>query len=109
MAGSTPLVSQVGIAHRVWLELLNRTLELETKARDRDAKLDMLRYQLQELEALKLQREELDRARRGAARGSPTAGAWPKARSSRSGSCTRTTAAARTPRSAARCRRCVRW
>ena len=57
--GLTPLVSQVGIAHRVWLELLNRTLELETKARDRDAKLDMLRYQLQELEALKLQREEL--------------------------------------------------
>ncbi|HYM28570.1 MAG TPA: AAA family ATPase, partial [Steroidobacteraceae bacterium] len=57
--GLTPLVGQVGIAHRVSLELLNRTLGLETKARDRDAKLDMLRYQLQELEALKLQRGEL--------------------------------------------------
>jgi DNA repair protein RecN (Recombination protein N) len=35
----TALVGQVGIAYRVWLELLNRTLELESKARDRDAKL----------------------------------------------------------------------
>src|SRR5579871_3900301 len=33
--------AQVGIAYRVWLELLNRTLELESKARDRDARLDL--------------------------------------------------------------------
>src|SRR3979490_3413867 len=33
-----PAAGQVGITHRVWLELLNRTLDLESKARDRDAK-----------------------------------------------------------------------
>jgi DNA repair protein RecN (Recombination protein N) len=48
------LAAQVGIAHRVWLEILNRTLDLETKARDRDAKLELLRYQAQELNALQL-------------------------------------------------------
>ena len=48
------LVDQVGISHRVWNGLLNRMLELETKARDRDAKLDLLRYQALELEALHL-------------------------------------------------------
>ncbi|HVH82820.1 MAG TPA: DNA repair protein RecN, partial [Steroidobacteraceae bacterium] len=55
----TGLTSQVGIAHRVWLGLLNRTLELESKARDRDAKLDLLRYQVQELEGLHLMDGEL--------------------------------------------------
>jgi len=58
--GLTALVSQVGIAHRVWLELLNRTLELDSKAHDRDAKLELLRYQRQELEALQLQASELE-------------------------------------------------
>jgi DNA repair protein RecN (Recombination protein N) len=48
------LVGQVGISHRVWLGLLNRMLELETLARDRDARLDLLRYQVRELEALQL-------------------------------------------------------
>ncbi|HUO18978.1 MAG TPA: DNA repair protein RecN [Steroidobacteraceae bacterium] len=55
----TALTSQVGIAHRVWLGLLNRTLELESKARDRDARLDLLRYQVQELEGLRLRENEL--------------------------------------------------
>jgi DNA repair protein RecN (Recombination protein N) len=55
----TALTSQVGIAHRVWLELLNRTLDLESKARDRDARLDLLRYQVQELEGLQLKEGEL--------------------------------------------------
>ena len=59
-AGLTTLTGQVGIAHRVWLELLNRTLELETRARDRDAKLELLRYQAQELEALKVVAGEID-------------------------------------------------
>ncbi|MFO7276929.1 MAG: DNA repair protein RecN [Pseudomonadota bacterium] len=54
-----PLTEQVAIAHRVWLELLNRTLELESKARDRDARLDLLRYQVQELKALELREGEL--------------------------------------------------
>jgi DNA repair protein RecN (Recombination protein N) len=56
----TALTSQVGIAHRVWLELLNRTLELESKARDRDTRLELLRYQAQELRALQLQSGELE-------------------------------------------------
>ena len=54
----TTLVGEVGIAHRVWLGLLNRTLELDGKARDREAKLDLLRYQVQELQALQLKPEE---------------------------------------------------
>jgi DNA repair protein RecN (Recombination protein N) len=53
------LTAQVGIAHRVWHEILNRTLDLETKARDRDAKLELLRYQVQELNALQLKEGEL--------------------------------------------------
>jgi DNA repair protein RecN (Recombination protein N) len=56
----TALVGQVGIAHRVWLELLNRTLELESKARERDARLELLRYQVQELQALQLKPGEAD-------------------------------------------------
>src|SRR5580704_4583364 len=56
----TTLTGQVGIAHRVWLELLNRTLDLETRARDRDAKLELLRYQAQELQALKVAPGELE-------------------------------------------------
>src|SRR6202000_2755612 len=47
-------VDEVGIAHRVWLKLLNAALELEAKARDRDARLSLLRYQAQELAALAL-------------------------------------------------------
>jgi DNA repair protein RecN (Recombination protein N) len=54
----TTLVGQVGIAYRVWLELLNRTLDLDSKARDREAKLELLRYQMQELQALQLKPEE---------------------------------------------------
>jgi DNA repair protein RecN (Recombination protein N) len=54
-----PLVGQVGIAHRVWLELLNRTLTLESQARDRDAKLELLRYQVHELTALQLKEGEV--------------------------------------------------
>jgi DNA repair protein RecN (Recombination protein N) len=48
------LTGQVGIAHRVWLEIMNRTLDLEGRARDRDARIDLLRHQERELEALKL-------------------------------------------------------
>jgi len=54
-----PLTSQVGIAHRVWLELVNRTVELEGKGRDRDARLELLRYQVQELTALHLKDGEV--------------------------------------------------
>jgi len=57
--GLTALTAQVGIAHRVWLGLLNRTLDLESRARDRDARLDLLRYQVQELEGLHLKDGEI--------------------------------------------------
>jgi DNA repair protein RecN (Recombination protein N) len=53
------LTGQVGIAHRVWLELLNRTVELEGKARDRDARLELLRHQAHELSALQLKEGEI--------------------------------------------------
>src|SRR6476646_1154602 len=59
-AALSTLTGQVGIAHRVWLELLNRTLDLGTKARDRDAKLEFLRYQVQELQALQVKPGEID-------------------------------------------------
>jgi DNA repair protein RecN (Recombination protein N) len=48
------LAEQVGIAHRVWLSLLNSTLELETQARDREQRLSLAKHQIQELEALAL-------------------------------------------------------
>src|SRR5215469_4174975 len=56
-----PLAGQVGIAHRVWLTLLNRTLELERQAHDRDARLELLEHQLRELEALALGEGECER------------------------------------------------
>lgn len=54
-----PFTAQVGIAHRVWMELMNRTVELEGKARDRDARLELLRYQVRELTALQLKDGEV--------------------------------------------------
>jgi DNA repair protein RecN (Recombination protein N) len=54
------LTGQVGIAHRVWLEILNRTLDLEGRARDREARLDFLRHQERELQALRLSGSEFD-------------------------------------------------
>ena len=56
-----PLVGQVGIAYRVWREMLERTLELESRARDREAKLDLLKYQAGELQALRLEEGEVAR------------------------------------------------
>jgi DNA repair protein RecN (Recombination protein N) len=56
-----PLAGQVGIAYRVWREMLERTLELETRARDREAKLELLRYQVSELQALALEEGEVGR------------------------------------------------
>jgi DNA repair protein RecN (Recombination protein N) len=56
-----PLAGQVGIAYRVWREMLERTLELESRARDREAKLDLLKYQVGELQALRLEEGEVPR------------------------------------------------
>ncbi|MGH8285425.1 MAG: DNA repair protein RecN [Steroidobacteraceae bacterium] len=54
-----PLAEQVAIAHRVWLQMLNRMVELETRASDREARLDLLRYQARELATLDLKEGEL--------------------------------------------------
>ncbi|HTP40708.1 MAG TPA: DNA repair protein RecN [Steroidobacteraceae bacterium] len=45
---------KVRAAHATWLALLNATLQLESAAGDRHARLDLLRHQLQELDALQL-------------------------------------------------------
>ena len=56
----TALVGRVGSAHRLWLGLLRRTLELDSKVRDREARLELLRYQVQELQALQVKPQEVD-------------------------------------------------
>ena len=48
------LADQVASAHGTWLALLNRQLEIETRLRDRDARLELLRFQVGELAALDL-------------------------------------------------------
>ena len=46
-------------AHKVWIALVNRTAELEGKARDRDSRLELLRFQVGELKALDLKEGEV--------------------------------------------------
>jgi DNA repair protein RecN (Recombination protein N) len=53
------LAGRVREAHRNWLGLVNRTVELEGKARDRDSRIEMLRYQVGELKALDLKGGEV--------------------------------------------------
>ncbi|MGA8708569.1 MAG: AAA family ATPase, partial [Steroidobacteraceae bacterium] len=53
------LASQVRSAHSVWLTLLNRSLEIESAADERGTRLDWLRHQLQEIDALGLRAGEL--------------------------------------------------
>ena len=48
------LVDQVHGTHATWLGLMNRSVTVEAAASERHARLDLLRYQVQELEALKL-------------------------------------------------------
>ena len=52
--------SQVRAEHSVWLALMNRAVELEAAASDRHSRLDLLRHQLQELEALQLKPGEVE-------------------------------------------------
>ncbi len=56
-----PLLAEVGAAYRQWQERRSRSLELESAARDREARLELLRYQVGELEALMLQPGEVER------------------------------------------------
>src|SRR5262245_40887679 len=54
-----PLASSVREAHKVWIALVNRTIELEGKARDRESKLELIRFQASELKALDLKEGEV--------------------------------------------------
>jgi DNA repair protein RecN (Recombination protein N) len=53
------LAASVREAHKVWIALVNRTVELESKARDRDSKGELLRFQVSELKALDLKEGEV--------------------------------------------------
>jgi len=53
------LAEKVREAHKVWIALVNRTVELEGKARDRDSRLELLRFQVSELKALDLKDGEV--------------------------------------------------
>src|SRR3982750_302011 len=53
------LAEKVREAHKVWIALVNRTAELEGKARDRDSRLELLRFQVSELKALDLKDGEV--------------------------------------------------
>jgi DNA repair protein RecN (Recombination protein N) len=48
------LAGQVRAAHAAWLALMNRSIAVEAAASDRHARFDLLRYQVQELEAVHL-------------------------------------------------------
>jgi DNA repair protein RecN (Recombination protein N) len=53
------LAGEVATAHAAWLALLNRSIGLESAADERNSRLDLLRFQLQEIEALALKPGEL--------------------------------------------------
>ena len=52
-------VALVRAAHAAWLTLMNRSVTAEAAASDRHARLDLLRYQVQELDALRLGEDEI--------------------------------------------------
>jgi len=54
------VADQVSAAHAAWLKLLNRSVALESAADERTSRLDLLRYQVQEIEALGLAPGELE-------------------------------------------------
>lgn len=58
-AENVELAAQVRQAHSEWISLVNKTAELEGRARDRDARLELLRYQVGELKALDLKEGEI--------------------------------------------------
>jgi DNA repair protein RecN (Recombination protein N) len=52
------LAAGVREAHKVWIALVNRAVEMEGKARDRDSRVELLRFQVNELKALDLKEGE---------------------------------------------------
>jgi DNA repair protein RecN (Recombination protein N) len=63
-----PLAAQVQAAHATWLGLLNRQLEIESSLRERDSRLEMIRFQESELTALALKPGEITALHAEAAR-----------------------------------------
>ena len=53
------LVRQVQAAHATWLTLMNRSVAVEAAASDRHARLDLLRHQVRELDAIGLGADEV--------------------------------------------------
>jgi DNA repair protein RecN (Recombination protein N) len=56
---NSELAAKVREAHKNWIALVNRTVELEGKSRDREARIEMLRFQVGELKALDLKEGEV--------------------------------------------------
>ena len=56
---SIELADKVREAHKIWIALVNRTVELEGKSRDRDSRVELLRFQVSELKALDLKEGEV--------------------------------------------------
>src|SRR3954469_2044845 len=53
------LAGNVRESHKIWVALVNRTAELEGRAKDRDTRIEMLRFQVSELKALDLKDGEV--------------------------------------------------
>jgi DNA repair protein RecN (Recombination protein N) len=62
------LTGRVEAAHGVWLALLNKLLEIESRIRDRDSRIELLRFQEGELAALDLRPGETEELLAEAAR-----------------------------------------
>jgi DNA repair protein RecN (Recombination protein N) len=56
---NTELADGVREAYKTWVAYVNRTAELEGRARDRDSRIEMLRFQVGELRALDLKEGEV--------------------------------------------------
>ena len=100
------LASQVRSAHSAWLTLLNRSLEIESAADERGTRLDWLRHQVQEIEALGLRAGELPSSAPSTP-ASPTAAGCSKRCAARSKVCMNPSDPLRKHCWRARCRRCA--
>jgi DNA repair protein RecN (Recombination protein N) len=56
---NTELAEAVRAAYKTWLDYVNRSAELEGKARDRDSRIELLRFQVGEFKALDLKDGEV--------------------------------------------------
>lgn len=59
-AGHTPLVDEVTVAYQQWRKLYKRVSDANTQQEEKEAKIQLLRYQVEELDSLDLQEGELD-------------------------------------------------